>query len=61
MRRDVSHSAASVVHGRRRRDVALTLLANTVEDDTTKDKKKHEAKCDGKADKNNEAQSHVLL
>ena len=41
MRRDVSHSAASVVHGRRRRDVALTLLADAVEDDSTKDKKKH--------------------
>lgn len=61
MRRDVSHSAASVVHRSRRRDVALALLADTIENDTTEDKKKHQAKCDGKADKNNEAQSHVLL
>lgn len=61
MRRDVSHSTAPVVHGRRCRDVALPLLANAIENNATKDEEEHQTKRDSESDKNHKAQGHMLL
>lgn len=54
LRRDSPHSAAPVIHGRGRGDIALTLLPVPVQGKAGHDYQKHEGERDGQCNEDDE-------
>lgn len=55
LRRDSPHSAAPVIHGCGRRDIALTLLPVSVQGKAGHNNQKHQSKRDGQCNEDDKA------